>query len=509
MQRPLTISDFLNRADTACGQRPGVVDEPGEATSLGELSYGDVVRMARAQAAMLDALEIKPGERVAIVSKNAARMLVSFFGVSAFGRVLVPINFRLNRDEIAYILEHSGATLLLVDAELNESLAGLGPRRIVLDQDGDQQLFHATSQPIAWEGSEDAVATINYTSGTTARPKGVCLTHRNLWINATVFGLHLAVTERDVYLHTLPMFHCNGWGMPYVLVGLGAKQIVLRNVDGMEILRRVEQHGVTLMCGAPTVASGILDAAKQWDGPIPGCDRVRIVVAGASPPTKLIERVESELGWEFIQAYGLTETSPILTVNRGSAADDSLSSPDRARRLVRAGAPVLGASLQTSDEGEVLAQSNVVLDRYWDDPQATENALRGGWFYTGDGGHIDDEGVLTISDRRKDVIITGGENVASIEVEDVLFSHSAVAEVAVIGLPHEKWGETVAAIVVLNADAQVTEGDLIEYVRERLAHFKCPTVVKFSDALPRTATGKLQKYKLRKTHAPGSSDPAP
>ena len=260
---------------------------------------------------------------------------------------------------------------------------------------------------------------------------------------------------------------------------------------------------------APRVAAGILDAAKQWDGPIPGCDRVRIVVAGASPPTKLIERVESELGWEFIQAYGLTETSPILTVNRGSAADDSLSSPDRARRLVRAGAPVLGASLQTSDEGEVLAQSNVVLDRYWDDPQATENALRGGWFYTGDGGHIDDEGVLTISDRRKDVIITGGENVASIEVEDVLFSHSAVAEVAVIGLPHEKWGETVAAIVVLNADAQVTEGDLIEYVRERLAHFKCPTVVKFSDALPRTATGKLQKYKLRKTHAPGSSDPAP
>ena len=506
MQTPLTISDFINRASTVFSRRIGVADEPGDVgASLGDLSYGDVVQMARGQAAALDAMEIGLGERVAIVSKNSARMLVSFFGVSGFGRVLVPVNFRLNREEIAYILEHSGATLLLVDPELDEPLAGIGPRRIVLNHDGDRQLFAATAEPQVWAGSEDALATINYTSGTTARPKGVCLTHRNLWINATVFGLHLGVTDRDVYLHTLPMFHANGWGMPYVLAGLGAKQVVLRNVDGAEILRRVEQHGVTLMCGAPTVVATVLAAAQQWDEPIPGRDRVRIVVAGAAPPTQLIERVENELGWEFIQAYGLTETSPILTVNRASLEDDSLTSADRARRLVRAGAPVLGASLQTDSVGEVMARSNVVLDRYWDDSQATDNAIRDGWFYTGDGGRIDDEGVLTILDRRKDVIITGGENVASIEVEDTLFSHPAVAEVAVIGLPHETWGETVAAIVVLNPEATATERELIDFARERLTHFKCPTIVRFCDSLPRTATGKLQKYKLRTLHQSGES----
>jgi fatty-acyl-CoA synthase len=498
MHRPLTISDFINRAGTVFDSRCGVVDDPSEdGASLGELTYGDVVRLARAQAATLDAMGIEPGERVAIVSKNSARMLVSFLGVSGFGRVLVPINFRLNRSEISYIYKHSGATLLLVDAELDESLAGIGQRRIILNQEGDQRLFQSTAAPRAWEGTEEAVATINYTSGTTARPKGVCLTHRNLWINATVFGLHLAVTERDVYLHTLPMFHCNGWGMPYLLAGMGVRQIVLRNVDGAEILRRIERHGVTLMCMAPTVVAAILDAAGPWDGPIPGRGRVRIVVAGAPPPTTLIESVQNELGWEFIQAYGLTETSPILTVNRALAEDDSLSSSDRARRLGCAGTPVLGVSVRTDDEGEVLAQGNVVLDRYWDDPAATDNALRDGWFYTGDSGYVEENGYLTIADRRKDVIITGGENVASIEVEDTLFSHPAVAEVAVIALPHEKWGETVAAVVVLKAGAEVTEQDLIDFSRERLAHFKCPTIVRFCDALPRTATGKVQKYKLR------------
>ncbi|MDG1894304.1 MAG: AMP-binding protein [Fuerstiella sp.] len=498
MHRPLTISDFINRAGTVFPSRRGVIDDPSEVgASLGELSYGDVVRLARAQAATLDAMGIEPGERVAIVSKNSARMLVSFFGVSGFGRVLVPINFRLNRSEVSYIYEHSGATLLLVDAELGESLAGIGQRRIVLNQEGDQQLFQSTAEPQTWNGTEDALATINYTSGTTARPKGVCLTHRNLWINATVFGLHLAVTDRDVYLHTLPMFHCNGWGMPYLLAGMGASQIVLRNVDGAEILRRIEQHGVTLMCMAPTVVAAILDAAGSWDGPIPGRGRVRIVVAGAPPPTKLIERVEIELGWEFIQAYGLTETSPILTVNRALAEDDSLSSAERAQRLGCAGPPVLSASLRTSDENEVLAQGNVVLDRYWDDSSATQNAIQDEWFYSGDSGYIGENGYLTIADRRKDVIITGGENVSSIEIENTLFAHPAVAEVAVIGLPHERWGETVAAVVVLKSGIEATEPELIDFARERLAHFKCPTIVRFSNALPRTATGKVQKYKLR------------
>ncbi len=222
-----------------------------------------------------------------------------------------------------------------------------------------------------------------------------------------------------------------------------------------------------------------------------------MVVAGAAPPTQLIERVERQLGWEFIQIYGLTETSPLLTVNRARHEDDEKSPADRARALSRAGVPVLGAKVQTDEHGEVLAQGNMILDSYSEDPGATETAMRDGWFHTGDGARIDDEGYVVISDRKKDVIISGGENVSSIEVEDVLFSHPAVAEVAVIGVPHEKWGETVVALAVLAEGQSATESDLIEFSRERLAHFKCPTIVEFRDSLPRTATGKLKKFELR------------
>jgi acyl-CoA synthetase (AMP-forming)/AMP-acid ligase II len=277
---------------------------------------------------------------------------------------------------------------------------------------------------------------------------------------------------------------------------MGARQVVLRKVDGAEILRRVERHGVTLLCGAPAVVAAILDAAETWDGPIPGRDRVRMVVAGAPPPTTVIERMETDLGWEFIQIYGLTETAPLLTMNRRRAEWDVLSPAERASRLVRAGAPALGTRLQVSDMGEVLARSNVVLEGYWQQPDATADALADDWFHTGDGGTLDD-GYLTISDRKKDVIISGGENVSSIEVEDVLHSHPAVAEVAVIGVPHEKWGETVKALVVLAPGSTVDERELIDHCRDRLTHYKCPTSVEVRDALPRTATGKLQKFKLR------------
>ncbi|HKE77546.1 MAG TPA: AMP-binding protein [Acidimicrobiales bacterium] len=500
MRVPLTIADQLERAELVYPDRIGVVDEPDQpASPWGELTYRRVAELARAQAAALDVMGVGRGERVAIVSHNAARLLVSFFGVSAWGRVLVPINFRLTAEEVGYIVEHSGARVLLVDPELDEALAGVGAKhRFVLGADTDPVLWPTgAADPEPWaEPDEDATGTINYTSGTTARPKGVQLTHRTLWLNATTFGWHSGVSDRDVYLHTLPMFHCNGWGMPYALTGMGARQVVLRKVDGAEILRRVERHGVTLMCGAPAVVAAILDAATTWDGPIPGRDRVRMVVAGAPPPTRTIERMETELGWEFIQIYGLTETAPLLTMNRRREEWDDLTPADRATRLVRAGAPALGVSLRTSEGGEVLARSNVVLEGYWDNPEASADALEGGWFHTGDGGSYDD-GYLTISDRKKDVIISGGENVSSIEVEDALFSHPAVAEVAVIGVPDERWGETVKALVVLAPDTAASERDLIDHCRERLAHFKCPTTVELRDTLPRTATGKLQKFKLR------------
>ena len=439
------------------------------------------------------------GERVAIVSQNAARLFTSLFGVSGYGRVLVPINFRLNADEVSYIVEHSGATMLLVDPELDDSLRTVdAKRRMVLGAEADAELYRFDREPEPWrEPDEDGTATINYTSGTTARPKGVQMTHRNIWINAATFGWQATVTDRDVYLHTLPMFHCNGWGMTYAVTGMGGRHVVLRKVDGAEILRRVQDQGVTLLCGAPAVVNSVLDAAQAWDGDIPGRGRTRIVVAGAPPPTRTIERVEVELGWEFIQIYGLTETSPLLTMNRGRAEYDDLTPAERAQKLGRAGAPALGVRLAVDGEGEVLAASNVVMGGYWEQPEQTAAAIRDGWFHTGDGGTIDDDHYLTIADRKKDVIITGGENVSSIEVEDCIFSHPGVVEVAVVGVPHEKWGETVMALVVIAPGETLTETEVIEHCRGRLTHFKCPTIVEFRASLARTATGKLQKFKLR------------
>uniref|UniRef100_A0AAU3HSY8 AMP-binding protein n=1 Tax=Streptomyces sp. NBC_01393 TaxID=2903851 RepID=A0AAU3HSY8_9ACTN len=502
---PFGALDFLDRAVAVYGDRLGVVDEPDQPAEPWEgLTYRRVGELARAQAAGLDALGVPHGARVAVVSPNSARLLTSFFGVSGHGRVLVPVNFRLTADEVSYIVEHSGASVLLVDPELADRFAGVGCKhRFTLGPAADAELYRFDTGPRPWEADENATATINYTSGTTARPKGVQITHRNIWVNATTFALHAGVTDRDVYLHTLPMFHANGWGMPFAMAGLGVRQIALRKVDGAEILRRVAEHGVTVMCAAPAVVNAVLAAAESFDGEIPGRDRVRIIVAGAPPPTRTVARVESLLGWEFIQIYGLTETSPLLTVNRTRAEWDGLDPQDRAEKLVRAGAPALGVTLRTAADGEILARSNVVLEGYWEQPAETERALADGWFHTGDGGSIGEDGYLTISDRKKDVIITGGENVSSIEVEDALFSHPAVDEVAVIGVPHEKWGETVKALVVLAPDAEATESELIQYCKERLAGYKAPTSVEFRDALARTATGKLQKYKLREPYWEG------
>lgn len=504
MRVPLTINDFLDRAAAVYPERTAFVDEPDQvARSWGSVTYGEMAVRAKAQAAALDRLGVGVGERVAIVSQNSARLLTSFFGVSGSGRILVPVNFRLAAEEVRYIVEHSGSTVLLVDPELEDQLSGVtATHRFTIGDEADAALFGLDGsldgvEPAPWEPDEDATAVINYTSGTTARPKGVEQTHRSLWLNASTFGWQAGVSDRDVYLHTLPMFHCNGWGMPYATTGMGVPQVVLRKVDGAEILRRVAEHGITYLCGAPAVVNMILDAAATWDGPIPGAGRTRIVVAGAPPPTRTIERVETELGWEFIQIYGLTETAPLLTMNRGRAEWDDLSPADRAVKFGRAGAPALGIQVTIDGQGEILARGNHVLKSYWEQPEATDDAIVDGWFHTGDGGTIDDEGYLTISDRKKDVIISGGENVSSIETEDALFSHPAVAEVAVIGVPDERWGELILALVVLAPGESVTEDELRDHCRTKLAGYKVPKRIEFRDELARTATGKLQKFKLR------------
>jgi acyl-CoA synthetase (AMP-forming)/AMP-acid ligase II len=517
MKVALTVNDHIRRAELLYGNRVGLVDEPDQpAQSWGALTYGEMAHRARAMAAGVESLGIGVGDRVAVLSQNSGRLLTAFFGVSGYGRILVPINFRLAAEEVKYIIEHSGARVLLVDPELDEAMADVTcEHRFVIGAESDAVLLRYDLEPTPWEADEDATATINYTSGTTARPKGVQCTHRNLWLNAATFGWQLGVSDRDVYLHTLPQFHCNGWGMVYAVTGMGGRHIVLRKVDGAEILRRVEQHGVTLLCGAPAVVAMILEAAKTWEAdtgrPVPGRGLVRMVVAGAPPPTSVIEKMETELGWEFVQIYGLTETSPLLTMNRNRAEYDDLTPTERAQKLGRAGAPAIGVDIRISPQGEILARSNVIMAGYWNQPDATVDAIHPAsddpdgpeWFHTGDGGFVDDENHVTISDRKKDVIVSGGENVSSIEVEDALFSHPEVAEVAVIGVPDEKWGELVLALVVRADGSEVSEEALIAHVRTRLAGYKCPKRIEFRDVLARTATGKLQKFKLREPYWAG------
>ena len=449
-------------------------------------------------AARHDRLGLEVGDRVAFVSHNSARLFTAFFGVCGYGRVLVPVNFRLSFDEVQYIVEHSGARVVYVDPELKDAARRARGRARLRARRGRRPLRSTGVEPRAWEPDENATATINYTSGTTARPKGVQITHRNIWTNAVTFALHAGVTDRDVYLHTLPMFHANGWGMPFAMTGCGVPQVALRKVDGAEILRRVEKYGVTVMCAAPAVVAAVLDAAPSWEGEIPGRGRTRIIVAGAPPPTKTVARVEAELGWEFIQIYGLTETSPLLTVNRGRAGVGRPDAEERAQKLVRAGTP--GDRRQPADRPTTARCSRAPTScsrATGSSPRRPRRRSRTAGSTPATAALIDDDGYLTIQDRKKDVIITGGENVSSIEVEDAIFSHPDVAEVAVIGVPDEKWGETIKALVVKADDSDLTEQELIDYVKSKVARYKAPTTVEFREMLDRTATGKLQKFKLR------------
>jgi fatty-acyl-CoA synthase len=437
----------------------------------------------------------------------------------------VPLNYRLIADDHEYIINHAGVKVVLVDHEYTEMADGIRPNLKTVEHwivAGDDVLV-----PDGWQGwdglidgrpttatplveqDENDTTSINYTSGTTARPKGVMLTHRNCYINAYNFIAHLGVRHEDVELWTLPMFHANGWGGPFAITALGATHVVLRAVNGPDIYRLIEQEKVTFACMAPAVLSTILNYPDKDKHEI--STRPRFVVAGAPPPAAFIQRLEEELGWDFIQIYGLTETAPILTV---SVPDHNTEKSDYSRRA-RAGVEAIGVDIQVLDDsgqpvpqdgvsiGEVCARSNVVLKGYWEQPEETAKAIYDGYFHSGDLAVWDEFGNIHIVDRKKDVIISGGENISSPEVEDALYKHPAVLECAVIGVPSEKWGETPKALIVLREGHSATEDDVIAFTREHLAHFKCPTSVEFVESLPRTATGKLQKFVIREAYWKG------
>ena len=530
MEVPLLTDDFLRRPVHLYPNKTAVVD--GER----RYTYADLqARVNRLSHALLS-LGVEADDRVCILSPNSHFFLESFYATSQIGAVLVPLNYRLVAADHQYILNHAGVTVLLVDYEytrvVDDIRANLSTvRHFVVAEDRDDT--SAAAVPPGWidwealiagqsdtapapiERSENDLVSINYTSGTTARPKGVMMTHRNCYVNAYSLMTHLRVCHDDVELWTLPMFHCNGWGGVYALTGVGGTHVVLRAVDGTEIYRLIEREKVTFACMAPAVLRTILDYPDKDRHAI--TTKPRFTVAGAPPPAAFIERLEQELGWEFIQIYGLTETAPLLTV---SQPDHETDRTDYARRA-RAGVPAVGVDIVLRDEqgrpvprdgvsvGEVCARSNVVFKGYWKQPEETAKAIQNGYFHTGDLAVCDAFGNIHIVDRKKDVIISGGENISSPDIEDALYRHPAVVECAVIGVPHDKWGETPKALIVLREvregpeGEKPTEAEIIAFCRERLAHFKCPTSVEFRDELPRTATGKLQKFKLREPYWEG------
>lgn len=525
MEVPLLVQDFLNRALHLYPDKLGVAcgDVRESYRELGER----VNRMANA----LSALGIKQGDRVAILSPNCHRFLESFYSVTAIGAVLVPLNYRLVPSDFVYIVNHAEAKAFIVDYELVPVVQQIeseltSVKEYILSASEDEEpppgwksyerlLARSSPRPPADPRlNENDLATINYTSGTTARPKGVMMTHRSLYTNAVNSVMHLGISDRDTILHTLPMFHANGWGSPFSVTAMGGSHVSMRKVDGASIFRLIEQEGITLAYMAPAVLSMILnypDADKHSLKTAP-----RLVVAGAPPPAAFIKQLKDRLGWGFTQVYGLTETAPFLTVSQLKPHMQSLPEDEQIRYLDRAGFEMVGVYLRVVDQdgkdvepddhqiGEVIARSNVVLKGYWRQPAETDKAIIDGWFHTGDLATIDAEGYINIVDRAKDVIITGGENVSSIEVEDVLYKHPAVLECAVIGVPSEKWGETIKALIVLREGVEPPpERELIDFCRDRLAHFKAPTSVDYVEKLPRTATGKLQKFQLRETYWAG------
>lgn len=516
MQIPLLVDDFLKRPAEIYPEKTAIVD--------GDLrfSYAEYQeRVDRLSNALLE-MGLKQGDRVCILSPNSHFFLESFYATSQVGIILVPLNYRLIPEEHEYIINHAGVKAVLVDYEytgmvdaIRDQLPKVEHWIVAAYEKGncpgwtDWNGLVANASPDAPhlpERDENDLVSINYTSGTTARPKGVMLTHRNVYINAYSLIAHLRISHEDVELWTLPMFHCNGWGGVYTMTGMGATHVVLRTIDAKTIFELIANEKVTFACMAPTVLRMILDYEDKDKHQI--TTSPRFTLAGAPPPVAFIERLEEELGWHFLQIYGLTETAPLLT---SSQVDFATERSNYARRS-RAGTPGLGVDLQLLDDdgnlvpkdnetvGEVCARSNVVFKGYWEQPDETARAIHDGYFHTGDLAVWDESSNIHIVDRKKDVIISGGENISSPDIEDVIYKHPAVLECAVIGVPSETWGETPKALVVLREGEKSTEEEMIQFCRDNMAHFKCPTSVEFVAALPRTVTGKLQKFKLREKY---------
>ena len=514
METPLTPVDFARRTRRLHGSREAVVD--GDL----RLSYEQFFDRCDRWSSALQGLGVGQGDRVATIAPNTHAQLEAFYAVPQIGAVLVPVNYRLTADDFVYIVNHSGSSVVCADQDyldvvdrvrdqmpdVAHFVALRGARDGWLDYEA--AITAASPEFARPEIGERDLLTINYTSGTTARPKGVMITHRNAAMNTIGTLLHLPIAVGERYLWTLPMFHANGWTYTWTVTAAGATHICLPKVDPVEVFRLIRQENVRWLCAAPTVLISLANAPAEARGEVP--PGVHVVTAGAPPAAATIERLEGEFGWEVTHVYGLTETAPFITVCAPLPEHQDLPPGDRAVVKARQGVELItSGELRVVDPegrevphdgqslGEIVVRGNVVMDGYYHDPESTKRAMADGWFHTGDAAVVHPDGYAEIRDRIKDVIISGGENISSVEVEGTLLRHPAVQEAAIVGLPHEKWGEAPYAFVVLREGADATEAELIGFTRDRLAHFKAPHGVTFVTELPKTATGKIQKFVLR------------
>jgi fatty-acyl-CoA synthase len=462
----------------------------------------------------LRAAGLRKGDRVAALLANSPAMLEAHFGVPAAGGILVTINTRLAADEVAYILDHSGARFLLLDEEFAPAVASLDLSGVEVvrcaDTGATEDPYEAflagasPAEPESWLEHEEETISINYTSGTTGRPKGVQYTYRGAYLNALNEVIVAGLSAESVYLWTLPMFHCNGWCFPWAVTAVAARHVPMRTVDPERAWELIDNEGVTNYNGAPTVHLTLMSHPRAHPVQPP----VTALVAAAPPSPTLFARM-TELNFHAVHVYGLTETYGPITVCPEQETWGELAIEQRATLLARQGQAYISSDLvRVVDEdmndvpqdgqttGEVIMRGNNVMSGYFHDDAATAKAFSGGWFHSGDVAVWHPDGNIELRDRAKDIIISGGENISSIEVEQTIVAHPAVLECAVIGVPHEHWGERPKAFVTLRADADVTAEELIAFCRDRIAHYKCPDAIEFTE-LPKTSTGKVQKFVLR------------
>ena len=524
MNIPLTPVRFLRYAEQQFPYKTAVVCGDQRFT------YPQFAERAYRLAGALRQAGVQPGDRVAFLSVNCHRLLEAYYGVVAAGAALLPLNFRLSPDELAYILNDAGATMVFLQREFIPVVDSFRQRLatvtqfVMLDAAPDANwmartnydaMLHAATPyiPDIMQFDEDSLAELFYTSGTSAHPKGVMLTHRNIYLHALSVCVNFSTRADSIELHTIPLFHANGWGAAHSVTFVGGTHVMIPRFVCSEVFRLIQQEKVKSLSLVPIMATALVNAPDRANYDLSSLEWVSIGGAASSPT--LIRQVEEKIGCECFAGYGLTETAPVLSTARPKPGLE-LEGEERFVYQAMTGYAIPGVEVRVVDEndndvphdgktmGEVIARSDGVMDGYWKQPESSAEVMRGGWLHTGDVAVVNEHGSLLIVDRKKDMILSGAENISSLEVEKVIVANPAVYEVAVIPVPDEKWGEVAKALVVLKPDAKLTEGELIEFCRARLAHYKCPRSVEFVAGLPKTATGKILKKDLRKAYQASS-----